>query len=56
MILGQVLVLFIEKIKKYCYVPVKGTINISTDFCITVQAPNTSLYYSSRAEWNNHTA
>ena len=41
-------VLFIEnREKNYCFVPVNGTFHFSTDFCITVQAPNT-LY--SRAE------
>ena len=28
--------LFIEKIKKYCFVAAKGTFYLSTDFCITV--------------------
>ena len=37
-------ILFIEKRKKYCFVPAKGTFNLSTDFCITVQSPNTSLF------------
>ena len=27
--------------KKYCFVPAKGTFHLSTDFCITVEAPNT---------------
>ena len=34
--------LFIEKRKKkYCFIPAKGTFHLSTDFCITVQEPNT---------------
>ena len=30
---------FLKKEKKYCYIPAKGTFHLSTDFCITVQAP-----------------
>ena len=37
-------ILFIEKRKESCFVPAKGTFYFSTDFCITVQAPNTSLF------------
>ena len=34
----------LKKEKKYCFVPAKGTFYLSTDFCITVQAPNTGLF------------
>ena len=48
----------LKKIKKYCYIPAKGTFHLSTDFCITVQAPKIySLFLLSlKAEKNNHTA
>ena len=39
-----------EKNTVKCFVPTKGTFYLSTDFCITVQAPNTSLFESSSAE------
>ena len=31
----------LKKKKKYCFLPAKVTFHLSTDFCITVQAPNT---------------
>ena len=30
----------LKKEKKYCFIPAKGTFHLSTDFCITVEAPN----------------
>ena len=32
----------LKKEKRYCFVPTKGTFYLSTDFCFTVQAPNTN--------------
>ena len=47
-ILGQVIhsIYWKRKRKKYQFVPAKGTFYLSTDFCITVQAPNISLFQS----------
>ena len=43
-ILGQDLRSIYWKEKKYCFVPAKGTFYLSTDFCITVQVPENSLF------------
>ena len=37
----------LKKRKESCFVPANGTFYFSTDFCITVQAPNTSLFLNS---------
>ena len=39
-----------KKEKKYCLVPAKGTFHLSTDFCITVQAPNTLFYFNHQGQ------
>ena len=44
----------LKKEKKYCFLPANVTFQLSTDFCITVQVPNTLYSFSiNKGRMNN---